>query len=270
MDDSNNTPMAEKREEPQTPSFPLTMMMLLFLFAVGWAERAVYFVNPLRGLLLHAYVLVGLILIVSAYWDRSQYRYLLALSIVPLMRMVGLAVPLPYFPAAGWIILVSLILCVAVLMYAQRLGLTSADLGIRLNGWPVQLLVGLSGVLIGAGQYFLVGSSITSDPTRQFPNITVGVVLLLGYGFVEELIFRGLLQQITEKILGDHVAWVYIAAVYAVMTLGSYSVGYMGVAFGVSVLFSWVVWRTRSILGVSLAHGLASITLFLILPGLNL
>lgn len=269
MEDSKKLPLVEKNEEPHGSSFQLTLLMLFFLFAVGYAERMVYFVNPVRGLILHAYILVGLILIVSAYWDRSLYRYLLVLSIVPLMRMVGLAIPLPYFPVAFWYILVILTLFVAVLLYAQRLALTSVDLGVRLGKWPVQLLVGLSGVLIGAGQYFLVGDALSTDSIRQFPNIVAGVALLLGYGFVEELIFRGLLQQILERILGNTMTWVYIAAVYAVLTLGSYSVGYMGVAFGASLFFSWVVWRTESILGVSLAHGLASVTFFLILPGLN-
>ena len=239
------------------------------MFAVGYAERTVYFGTPVNGLILHAYILVGLILIVSAYWDHAQYRYLLALSIVPVMRMVGLAVPLPYFPAAFWYILVSLILFLAVLIYAQTLGITRSNLRVNLNNWPVQLFMGLGGVLIGAGEYFLFGTSLSSDSIRQFSSIPLGVVALLVYGFVEELIFRGLLQHVMEKILGDVVAWVYIAAVYAVLTLGSFSWPFMAVSFGVSLLFSWVVWRTKSILGVSLAHGLASITMFLILPGIN-
>ncbi len=269
-ENSKNTLPPEKGEAPQGFSIFQVLTMLVFLFVLGYTERTVYFSDPVRGLTLHAYTLVGLILLVSAFWDQQEFRYLLALSIVPLMRIIGLAIPFPHFPAAFWYLMVSLTMLVAVMMYAERLALSPADLGIRLNGWPVQLLVGLSGILIGAGQYFLIGDTLTSEPTRQFSNAAVGAALLLGYSFVEELIFRGMLQHIAERILGDFAGWLYVAAVYAVLTLGSYSLGNMAAAFGASLFFSWVVWRTKSLLGVSLAHGLASITLFLILPGLNL
>jgi membrane protease YdiL (CAAX protease family) len=38
--------------------------------------------------------------------------------------------------------------------------------------------------------------------------------------------------------------------------------------FGVSVFFSWIVSRTGSLLGVTLAHGLTNILLFLVVPTL--
>lgn len=270
MDDSMNTPSVEKEDSSQIFSFLLMLLLLVYLFALGYAERTVYFVDPARGLVLHAYLLVGLILVVSAEWDHAQYRYLLAFAIVPLMRMIGLAVPLSYFPLGFWYVLVSLALVVAVMIFAQRLALSSSDLGLKLDRLLVQLLVALSGILVGVGQYFLLGEALSTEGSRQFSSIALGVVLLLGYGFVEELIFRGLLQHVAEKILGVGVGWVFVAAVYAVLSLGSYSLGSMAVAFGVSLLFSWAVWRTGSLLGVSLAHGLANIVLFLILPGLNL
>mgnify|MGYP000024927615 CR=1 FL=1 len=196
MNDSNKTLLPIKDGEPQDFSLQIALAMLIFLFALGFAERTINFSDPLQGLILHAAILVGIILYAAARWDHSQHRYLLGLSIVPIMRIVGLVVPLAHIPLKYWFILVNLIFFVAVLLLVQRLALNRCDLGIKLKGWPGQLLVGLSGILIGAGQFFLIGPSISSDPMRTFPNALVGAVLMLGNGFVEELAFRGMLQYI--------------------------------------------------------------------------
>ena len=270
MEESKHTLTNNKIEDLRGFSFLPIILLFVFLFALGYAERMVYFENPVRGVILHAYILFGLIMIVSAYWDKSQYYYLMAFAIVPFMRIIGFAVPLSYLQISAWYVLVSLALIVAVMMVAQRLELTRFDLGLKFNKLPLQIVVGFSGILIGAGQYLIVMPSLSTDPMLQFPSIAIGVVVLLGYSFVEELIFRGMLQHSLEKVLGAGVAWVYTAAVYAVMTFGSYSFVNIAFAFGYSLLFSWVVWQTKSIVGVALAHGLLNITMFLIVPGLNL
>lgn len=270
MVDSKIEQLLEEVEEHRDFSFKPSVTMLLFLFALGIAERTVYFVDPVQGLFLHAGILVVFILYVSARWDQSQYRYLLSLSIVPMMRIISLALPLQHFPLAFWYILVNLVLFVAILIFAQRLEFTRLDLGINLNVFPVQLLVGLSGILIGVGYYLILRPSLLTSGMTLIQRIVLGLVFLVCNGLLEELIFRGMLQHIAEKILDHRLAWVYVAAMYSLLTLGSYSLGSVAFTFVVSLFFSWIVSRTGSIAGVSLAHGLASITLFLIMPGLSL
>ena len=270
MVDSEIGQRVEEIEEQRDFSFQLVATMLLFLFALGIAERTVYFVDPVQGLFLHAGILVVLILYVSARWDQSQYRYLLGLSIVPIMRIISLALPLQYFPLAFWYGLASLVLSVALLMFAQRLEFTRLDLGINLKIFPVQFLVGLGGILIGVGHYFILRPSLPISGATLAQRTTLGLVFLVCNGFIEELIFRGMLQHIAEKILDHRLAWLYVAGMYSILTLGSYSLGSVAFTFVISLFFSWIVSRTGSISGVSLAHGLASITLFLIMPGLSL
>jgi len=260
----------QRVEEHRDFSFQLSVAMLVFLFAVGIAERTVYFVDPVKGLFLHAGILVILIFYVSIRWDQSQYRYLLGLSIVPMMRIISLALPLQHVSLAYWLILVNLVLFVAILILAQRLEMTRLDLRVILNALPVQLIVGLSGILIGVMNYLIIRPSLPTIDMNLIQRIVLGLVLLICNGFVEELIFRGMLQHIAEKILNYRLAWVYIAALYSLVTLGSYSLGSVAFTFAISLFFSWIVSRTGSISGVSLAHGLASITLFLIMPGLAL
>lgn len=260
----------EDGEERPSDFFKLNLIMLLFLFALGFAERTVYFNNPVEGLYVHAGILVALIIYVSTKWDYSQYRYLLSLAVVPLMRIVSLALPLRYFPLTVWYILVGLILAVSILIFTQRLEITLFNLGINTYFLPLQLLVGLSGILIGVGHYLIYKPTLISLTTTLIQRILLGLVLLICNGFIEELIFRGMLQYTAERLLGRYPAWLYVAVMYSIMTLGSFSLGNVVFTFIISLYFSWIVSRTKSISGVSLAHGLASITLFIIMPGLTL
>ena len=91
------------------------------------------------------------------------------------------------------------------------------------------------------------------------------LILLVFTGFLEELIFRCVLQYTALQQLG-RLGIPYIAVIYAVFHLGYHSVLDLLFVFGVALVFGWFVWRTGSILGVILSHGLTNITLYLVLP----
>jgi len=54
--------------------------------------------------------------------------------------------------------------------------------------------------------------------------------------------------------------------VFTVMQLGNRSALQMLFVFAVALFFGWMALRTRSILGVTLAHGLTNVFLFLVFP----
>jgi hypothetical protein len=91
------------------------------------------------------------------------------------------------------------------------------------------------------------------------------LILLVFTGFLEELIFRGVLQYTALQQLG-RAGVIYVSAVYAVLYLGYRSVLNIFFVFSVALIFAWFVWRSGSILGVSLSHGLANVTLYLVFP----
>ena len=53
---------------------------------------------------------------------------------------------------------------------------------------------------------------------------------------------------------------------FAIMHMGFHSVLDVLFVFGVAMFFGWVVKKTGSLLGVTLAHGLTNIMLFLVFP----
>ena len=95
------------------------------------------------------------------------------------------------------------------------------------------------------------------------PAVVVGIAT----GFPEELIFRGVLQTATRPILG-RLNWVYASLVFAAFHIGYQSAIDLAFVFGVGLLYGWVFERSRSILGISIAHGQANVVLFFIAPNL--
>lgn len=194
----------------------------------------------------------------------------LALTLAPLTRLVTFALPLAVMPEVSWYAAVSLPLFVAAVLAARRLQLAPAGIGLQFGtGLPVQILIGLSGIVLGYAEYQIV------KPAPLVRSLTLGevwlpaLILMIGTGLFEELIFRGLLQRTAVDLLGRN-AVLYVVAVYAILHLGYKSATDLVLAAGLGLVFGVVAATTRSILGVALAHGLANVMVFIALPALAL
>lgn len=129
----------------------------------------------------------------------------------------------------------------------------------------MQLLIGLTGLWIGLVAYLIL------KPEPIMPEFSWGRFLLAALsmlffaGLLQETIFRGLLQATTIQIL-DRYGILYTALVFALLHLEFQSFWHVLFMFLVGLLFGVIAFRTRSIVGISLAHGLASASLFLVFP----
>ena len=89
-------------------------------------------------------------------------------------------------------------------------------------------------------------------------------------GFAEELIFRGMMQKAATEQLGAVGGILYVAALFAVLHMGYQSIADVIFVFAAALFFGLVTSYTGSIIGVSIAHGLTNITLYLAMPfGIN-
>jgi membrane protease YdiL (CAAX protease family) len=88
-------------------------------------------------------------------------------------------------------------------------------------------------------------------------------LLLVTTGFVEEVIFRGVLQRSAVQVFGG---WglVDVSLLFAVAHWIHNSLIDIVYVFVIALFFAWVVKKTGSLFGVTLAHGIANIVLFLV------
>jgi len=130
---------------------------------------------------------------------------------------------------------------------------------------PSPILAGLSGLALGYIEYLILRPRALAPADDPLALVAAGFILIIFTGLLEEIIFRGLMQGIVVRVLGAR-GVIYVALIFTALHLGYHSVLDMFFVFAVALYFGFYVRRTRSILGVSLAHGLINVSLFLIFP----
>jgi len=239
---------------------------LVYLLAVTIAEAVTIAVGPLWGIVSHILVLVTVILRSASVHGQARQQLLLSLTLAPLIRIISLSMPLVDVPRIWWYPIIYAPLLVGALAVVRILNLRTRDIGLSFGLFlPLQLAVALSGFVIGVTEYFILRPEPMSIELTWQGVWLPALVLLVCTGFVEEFIFRGVMQYTALRVIGR---WgiVYVSLIFAVLHMGFLSWIDVIFVFSVALFFSWVVKRTGSLLGVTLAHGIANIVLFVVAP----
>jgi LysM repeat protein len=152
---------------------------------------------------------------------------------------------------------------------ARTLSLSRRDLGLTPGFIPTQLLIGCTGFALGIGEYFILRPDPLIDSLSWRAVWVPALILLIGTGFTEEFVFRGVMQSASRDALGK-VAILYVTVLFAVLHVGYKSAVDVAFVFGVGLFFAWVVMRTGSIMGATLSHGITNIALYLVVPFLGI
>ena len=238
---------------------------VIYLLAIAGAEAVtVFFVSP-WGLLCHIAVLTVVVVRSALGGAHFHHRLMLPIVLVPLLRIISLGVVALDIPGIWLYPTIYASLLVAAVVVVRILGYSTIDAGLNSKWLGIQLLVGGSGFVLGLGGYFILG---TEPIVARFVWQDIwlpALILLLCTGFVEELVFRGLIQRGAVEVFG----WwgiVYVSLLFAVLYMGFLSVVWVAFAFVISLYFGWIAKKTGSIVGVVLAHGICNVALYLIVP----
>jgi membrane protease YdiL (CAAX protease family) len=238
----------------------------LYLVALTAAEAITALVQPGVGMVMQSVLLVTLLLHGAIIWEHPVHRLFLSLTFVPLIRMLNLAVPLGTVPRLGWYLITGVPLALGGLVALRSLEISRKDAGLGWGRWPlVQIGVALSGLLIGYVEYQILRPAPLIDALTWDAVWFPALALLICTGFSEELIYRGIIQRAAVEVFG-RLGVLYTAFLYAMLHMGFRSLENVLFVFLVGLWFGWVVHKTHNIWGVTFAHGLTNIVLFLVLP----
>jgi membrane protease YdiL (CAAX protease family) len=173
--------------------------------------------------------------------------------------------PLLKFPQIYWYGIVAVPLVVATFVVMRRLDYSRPQVALTLNRPEFQVLIALTGIPFGIIEFFIL------RPGPLIHTLTLGGILLpafilvVGTGFAEEFVFRGVMQRAAGEALGQW-GWVFIAVLFAILHIGYLVVADVLFVLGVGLFYGWAVKKTGSLVGTTLSHGIANVVLYLIVP----
>lgn len=237
-----------------------------YLVGLTLAEVVTVYLDPRLGVFVHMALMLIMMVHTVRRWEYPDHRLWFSLTLMPLIRIISLSLPLINFPLFYWFLYTSVPIFAGAIMAMRLLGISWRDAGITTKGLPLQLLIGLLGIALGYIEYHILRPEpLISELTWQqlwWPAL----IILISTGLLEELVFRGIAQNTAVEQLGAAVGVVYIAVYFAVLHIGYKSLTDVIFVLVVGLLFGWIVLRTKSIIGVTIAHGLTNIFLFLVIP----
>src|SRR5204862_5300755 len=155
--------------------------------------------------------------------------------------MISLALPLSRFPQMFWYPMLAAPLLLATALIARHTRLGWKDLGLRRLSLPLQLALPMGGLGIGALEYLILRPT-PSHMDLSWPGVLLScLILLLFTGFLEELIFRGLMQQFALAALGPRAGLWYIAILFGVLHMGYLSIADIVFVTLIGALFGQIV-----------------------------
>jgi len=238
---------------------------LAYLLALTIAEVVTTLLEPRMGMILYGLVLFALLWHASLSKHTLLRGFLLSLALVPLIRLTSLSLPLSSILFEYWYAVVGIPLLLTAFLVARLNHIKFDKLGLTLQNLPLQIVVGFTGLALGYFEYLILRPEPLVEELSWGLVWQQALILLIFPGFLEEFIFRGLLQTSSIRSIG-RIGLVYVAVIYAVLHIGFRSVFIVLFIFAVSIYFGFVVRRSGSILGVTLAHWLANLALFLVIP----
>jgi membrane protease YdiL (CAAX protease family) len=239
------------------------------LFCVAVAETLVAYGDPRLGIAMHIAFLAAVLVLAATTHDDRRRAFFLALCIAPIIRIASTGMPLTSFAQPWWYVLTSVPLYVGGFLIARESGLRPSQLYLRVASArmvPIELAVWASGIALGYTEWRILSPDPMVDGNSEAWLIGGAFILLICTGLVEEFLFRGVVQCIAVRLLGSRGGIIFSAALFAALHIGHTSLYDDLFVFGVGLYFSIVVRYTRSLLGVTLAHGTINTMLFIILP----
>jgi membrane protease YdiL (CAAX protease family) len=282
----NELPVAPAPEAPAPKVTVKEVVPWLFALAIMTAELFVTLVNVRTGMVIHVFLLVALLVLASVIWYRESrsaayidetageaviqgtpgYRFYIALSLAPIIRIISLAIPMWNFPVMYWYLITGAPLLLTSFVIIRVVGYRYEDVCLRWGRPWEQAGLALAGLPLGWIEYQILRPAALLPGDNIKMLILGGFIFLVFTGFVEEVIFRGIMLKAADDYLGKTHSLLYCCFIFAILHIIHYSSLDVVFVFGVALLFIFFVRRTGSLLGVTIAHGITNIMLYLVLP----
>lgn len=237
-----------------------------YVLALILAEVTVTFVNKETGLVIEALILLALLINSSMKVSYNYAVLLRSMMALPMIRIIGLSIPLMQIQPLYWFPIIALPLFAAAYTIMKNQGLTRQHIGLIWGNKKIQFLIALTGIFLGTIEYIILQPKPLIAVLNPVNLLIASIILIISTGLAEELLFRGIIQKNAENSFGVILGLLYTAILFTALHIGWDNFYDLLFVFSVAMFYGYAFQKTRSIVGVTLSHGISNSFLFLIVP----
>ena len=242
------------------------VIAVLYLIGLIFAEISVIYINIEVGIVIELVILLALLINSSLDISYNYSVMLKSMMIIPIIRIVGLLLPIIQIQPLYWFPIIAIPLYEAIYTLMNSQGFTLRHVGLVWGDKKIQFLIALTGLLIGTIEYAILKPQPLIAVLDPLTFIFASIILIISVGLAYELFFRGILQKNAENVFGTIPGILYAAVIFTTLQIGWNSSVELIFGFMVALFYGYIFMKTRSIVGIALSSGISAIFLFLILP----
>lgn len=258
---------SEKTDQEKIKSRKIRFLTAAPILSITLAELLIFLGQMGAAVWIHIFTLIALSLSNIVLKDPEIHRIYQAFMLLPVLRLVNLSMPIFFDTTLYTFVFIygPLAIPVAVIVLHQRDSLE--NIGITLKHIvPYMFLSVPLGFLLGFGEYLTIRTGYLI-PDLTFTNLLeLTIIMVFFVGFIEELIFRSILQTRLENALSLWEALLITSILFGLMHSGYGTIqeilytGFVGFVMGLAF------YKTKSLPFIAVIHGFVNVFLFGILP----
>jgi membrane protease YdiL (CAAX protease family) len=233
------------------------------------AELSLFLGHTKFSTWVHLILLLVLTLSTIVINDAGKQYLLRAFILLSMLRILNLSMPV-FFEMTLYsyvFIYTPLLIPIYVMMKGQEIDMGSLGMRGAINYYylPLALFVSL---IIALGEFMIIEPGYLIPDLSVFNLLKLSLVMVIFVGFIEEIIFRAILQTKLEEMIGNYRGLFLASILFGVMHSG-YGTPYemLFTAFA-GLMIGYMYQRSRSLFFVSITHGFVNVFLFGVLPHL--
>ena len=232
--------------------------------AIAFAELLIYSGRELEAIIMHALILLGLSFSTMFIRNEEIQKTYQALILLPILR---LSMPFFYEEKLYNLIFIYGLMTIPVSIAATNQGFTGAQLGITFKKIGIYIPFSIVlGLLLGTVEFLIVGENPLINDLSILNLLGLTMIMIFLVSPVEEMIFRSILQNRLEIVLGGREALIITSILFGLMHSGYGNIIEILYISIVGTLLGYLFYRTRSLPLVTLIHGFINVFFFGIIP----
>jgi len=199
---------------------------------------------------------LGVLLSLAAvYRGRPDGAAAIALSLLPLLRVLSIALPSVLVPTWLWHAEIGIPVIAGTVLAARLCGIAWSELGLRRPPVIETAIAGAAGLLLGLVAARIANTSSLLPDRSILTAVLASAAVVVGAALAEELLFRGLLMRVAEDVVvGSGI--VVATALSTLLYVATLNPRYIIFSGAVSLLFAILTRRSKSIGPALACHAL--------------